>query len=121
MAENKELPQPAQETAKKPRFRSQWNGPHDNPGQVFVKPTCTVPDQSMSIPEIIAKYTRTGLVPQSFAKRDEGGNTAFDPGFDPLDEGLAILEDARREAAAASQAAPDPAETESPAPAPAGA
>lgn len=104
MAENKELSQPAQETAKKPRFRSQWNGPHDNPGQVFIKPTCTVPDQSMSIPEIIAKYTRTGLVPQSFAKRDEGGNTAFEPDFDPLDQAGEILREfgdsqrARREA-----------------------
>lgn len=122
MVENMELSQAAQEAPKTPRFRSQWNGPHKNPGQVFTKPSCTVPDQSMTIPEIIAKYTRTGLVPQSFAKRDEGGNSAFDPGFDPLDEGMAILEDARREAVAATQAAPDPAETESsPAPAPAGA
>lgn len=76
----------------------------------------------MTIPEIIAKYTRTGLVPQSFAKRDEGGNSAFDPGFDPLDEGLAILEEVRQEAAAAPQADSDAVETESShAPAPAGA
>lgn len=104
MVENKELSQTAQEVSETPRFRSQWNGPYKNPGQVFTKPSRTVPDQSMTIPEIIAKYTRTGLVPQSFAKRDEGGNSAFEPDFDPLDQAGEILRDfgdsqrARREA-----------------------
>lgn len=69
-----------------PRFKSQWNGPHDHNPQEFLLPSLTVPDQSLTIPEIIARYTRTGLVPQSFAKRDDGGNAAFEPGFDPLDE-----------------------------------
>lgn len=69
-----------------PRFCGQWNGGSRYPAQVFTKPSQTVPDQSMTIPEIIAKYTRTGLVPQSFAKNDSGGNTATEPGFDPLDE-----------------------------------
>lgn len=40
----------------------------------------------MTIQEIIAKYTRTGLVPQSFVHKDQGGNVAFEPDFDPLDE-----------------------------------
>lgn len=57
-------------------------------------PTCTVPDQSMTIQEIIAKFTRTGLVPQSYAKRDQGGNAAFGPDFDPLDDYSATMAEA---------------------------
>lgn len=79
----------------------------------------------MTIPEIIAKYTRTGLVPQSFAKRDEGGNTALEPDFDPLDEYSEVQAvAAARRAAPASPAPQDPfkgPEPELPAPAPAGA
>lgn len=90
-----------------PRFFSQWNGKEaPSRGQVFTKPTCTIPDQSMTIQEIIAKFTRTGLVPQSYAKRDEGGNTAFDPDFDPLDEGSDYMAEAR-EAAKAREEAPE--------------
>lgn len=49
----------------------------------------------MTIPEIIARYTRSGLVPQSYAKRDEGGNVAMEPDFDPLDEFSETMEAAR--------------------------
>lgn len=68
------------------KIYNQWTNPPSKVPQIFTLPTLTVPDQSMTIAEIIAKYTRTGLVPQSFARKDEGGNTAFEPGFDPLDE-----------------------------------
>lgn len=79
----------------------------------------------MTIPEIIAKYTRTGLVPQSFAKRDQGGNTALEPDFDPLDEYTEVQAAAAARRAATDSLAPkypskDP-EPEPPAPAPAGA
>lgn len=49
----------------------------------------------MTIPEIIARYTRSGLVPQSYAKRDEGGNEAMEPDFDPLDAFSEVMEAAR--------------------------
>lgn len=55
------------------------------PGESFPSPSVTVPDQSMTIQEIIARYTRTGALPVSSAPLDSGGNEAFDPGFDPLD------------------------------------
>lgn len=77
----------------------------------------------MTIPEIIAKYTRTGLVPQSYARRDEGGNAAFEPGFDPLDEFGDVVERAREAeqhaipSDEAAQASPAPSEPEPPAPA----
>lgn len=89
-----------------PRFSSQWR-PNTARlrGQVFTKPTCTVPDQSMSISEIIARFTRTGLVPQSYARRDDGGNTAVEPDFDPLDEYSEVMAmQASRQAAAQAAA-----------------
>lgn len=50
------------------------------------QPSQTVPDQAMTIPEIIAKFTRTGMLPQSFLKEDEGGQEfAEDSEFSPLD------------------------------------
>lgn len=67
-------------------FYNQWTNRPKTVPQEFKEPTCTVPDQSMTIQEIIAKFTRTGLVPQSYVRRDQGGNTAFEPDFDPLDE-----------------------------------
>lgn len=67
------------------RFRSQWN-PGD---QVFSElnelPSCTIPDQSMTISEIIARFTRSGVMPVQ-VHNDDGGNEApDDPEFDPLD------------------------------------
>lgn len=80
----------------------------------------------MTVQQIIAKYSRTGLVPQSFTKRDDGGNVATDPDFDPLDSGFEVLDDAAAAAAAeaaagSSEPAPDgPAPGESSQSAPAG-
>lgn len=71
-------------------------------------PSCTVPDQSMTISEIIAKYTRHGLVPNSITKADKGGNVALEPAFDPLDEWNDVLAGARAEAAATEAAADVP-------------
>lgn len=72
----------------------------------------------MTVQQIIAKYSRTGLVPQSFTKRDDGGNVATDPDFDPLDSGFDVLDEA-----AAAKAAQEAAAANAPAaadPAPAG-
>lgn len=52
----------------------------------------------MTIQEIIAKFTRTGLVPQSYLRQDEGGNVASEPGSDPLDDMEQVLAEARAEA-----------------------
>ena len=107
-------------------FYNQWSNRPPHAPQEFKEPTCTVPNQSMSVQEIIAKYSRTGLVPQSFAKKDQGGNVATDPDFDPLDNGQEVLEaaEAARQAAAAAHGSADgiPAPSGEPAPssAPAG-
>lgn len=78
------------------RFRKQFDEvKHSDCALTFTQPSCTVPDQSLTIPEIIARYTRSGLVPQSFAKRDEGGNVAMEPDFDPLDAFSDAMEAAR--------------------------
>lgn len=50
----------------------------------FTLPSVTVPDESMTIPEIIARFVRSGTVPVS-VHTDIGDNEAFDPDFDPLD------------------------------------
>lgn len=97
-------------------FYNQWsNRPPHSPLE-FKEPTCTVPNQSMTVQQIIAKYSRTGLVPQSFSKKDEGGNVATDPGFDPLDSYFEVMD----AAAAASHGSPEPAPagTSEPAPEP---
>lgn len=75
-------------------FFNQWSNRPDHAPQAFSEPTCTVPNQSMTVQEIIAKYSRTGLVPQSYLKKDTGGNAATDPEFDPLDSGFDLLESA---------------------------
>lgn len=101
-----------------PRFLTQWNA-EKRPSWALVttEPTCTIPDQSMTIQEIIQKFTRTGLVPQSYLRRDEGGNVAADPDSDPLDEWNEVHDSAAAEAAAAgssepAQAVPAPGEPE---------
>lgn len=49
-------------------------------------PSLTVPDQSMTIQEIIAKFTRTGMLPESYLRSDPGGQEFdSDSEFDPLD------------------------------------
>ena len=85
-------------------FYTQWSNRPPHAPQEFKEPTCTVPNQSMTVQEIIAKYSRTGLVPQSFAKKDNGGNIATDPDFDVLDNGQDLLE----AAAAASHGSAKP-------------
>lgn len=80
----------------------------------------TIPDQSMTIPEIIARFTRTGQLPGTVKMADKGGNIAADPESDPLDDYFPAQEAAA--AAKAAQAAPAPADPEpESAPAPAGA
>ena len=49
-------------------------------------PSMTVPDQAMTIAEIIARFTRTGMVPASYLNDEEDGQEASsDTSFDPLD------------------------------------
>lgn len=81
-----------------PRFLSQWNA-KERPSWALVttEPTCTIPDQSMTIQEIIQKFTRTGLVPQSYLRTDQGGNVASDPESDPLDDWNDVHDSARVE------------------------
>lgn len=110
-------------TLSRPRFASQWLENDLSNGQVFKEPSCTVPDQSLTIPEIIAKFTRSGLAPASIRMADKGGNIAAEPESDPLDDFF----DVQAAAAAARVAAPqpeaafEPVPADSPAPAPAGA
>lgn len=82
-------------------FFTQYSDDMPSWAQENNEPTCTVPDQTMTIQEIIAKFTRTGLVPQSYLRQDEGGNVAASPDSDPLDDYQDILAAAREEAAAA--------------------
>lgn len=69
-----------------PRFRTQWGENGVSVGQVFTEPSQTVPDQSLTIPQIIARFTRSGMVPASIKMADQGGNFAADPDSDPLDD-----------------------------------
>lgn len=85
--------------------------------QVFEKPTCTVPDQYMTIAEIIARFTRAGIVPKGTSPLDAGkiinssipqrpdGEAAFDPDFDPMDNGQDFME-AAMAASHGSESAP---------------
>lgn len=99
-------------------FYNQWE---NKPPQVFEEnnePSCTIPDQTMTIQEIIAKFTRTGLVPQSFLRRDDGGNEANEPGYDPLDEfteEMAAYHAAYGDGTAPEEAVPEPVQPSAPA------
>lgn len=67
------------------RFRSQWDEDLPSFAESNDLPSCTVPDQSMTVQEIIARFTRTGVIPVRDYS-DEGGNSApDDPEFEPLD------------------------------------
>ena len=96
-------------------FYNQWSNRPPHAPQEFKEPTCTVPNQSMTVQEIIAKYSRTGLVHQSFDKKDYGGNIATDPDFDPLDNGQDLLEAVAQEKAAQEAAAAAAAQPSAPA------
>lgn len=68
-----------------PRFRSQWDEDIPSFAEYNDLPTCTIPDQSMTISEIIARFTRSGIMPVKDYS-DQGGNSApDDPEFDPMD------------------------------------
>lgn len=106
-----------------PRFAVQFGEYSPTVGQEFKEPSQTVPDQSMTIPEIIAKFTRTGMVPGTISMRDHGGNIAADPESDPLDDYSAVQAAAAAAKAAGSSQAPQESagEPEPSTPAPAGA
>ena len=114
-------------TLSRPRFASQWAEYEPTVGQVFILPSETVPDQSLTIPEIIAKFTRTGMVPGTMRLRDQGGNVAADPEFDPLDDYGSVMKSAAAARNAANSGQPGDEVThgeargEALAPAPAGA
>lgn len=96
-------------------FFNQWTKRPQRTPQEFSEPTCTVPNQSMTVAQIIAKYSRMGIIPavkdtlqggrflQRLGQTWDGDNMATDPDFDPLDNGQEFLE----EAAAARVAGPE--------------
>lgn len=65
------------------KFYTQFD-PKPREVELFTLPSVTVPDESMTIPEIIARFVRSGSMPVS-VHSDIGDNEAFDPEFDPLD------------------------------------
>lgn len=86
-------------------FYNQWTCRPRRTPQEFHEPTCTVPNQSMTVAQIIAKYSRMGVIPavkstleggrylQRLGQSWPGDNIATDPDFDPLDDGQEFLED----------------------------
>lgn len=109
------------------RFASQWLENDLSGGQVFTEPSKTVPDQSLTIPEIIARFTRSGYVPATIRMNDIGGNVAAEPDSDPLDDYWDLQSRAAAQAAGNGaaelqpQAASESVAAEPSAPAPAGA
>lgn len=90
-------------------FFTQYSDDMPSWAQENNEPTCTVPDQTMTIQEIIAKFTRTGLLPQSYLRQDDGGNVAAPADSDPLDDMEQVLAEARAEAERQRQEAqPEP-------------
>lgn len=67
-------------------IRSQWDDLDTYPDyrEVNQEPSCTIPDQSMTISEIIARFTRSGVMPVK-VHADPGNQEAMDPEMDPLD------------------------------------
>lgn len=66
------------------KFYTNWS-PKKTLGEMNNKPSETVPDQSMTIQEIIARFVRSGSMPVAMHS-DIGDNEAFEPEFEPLDE-----------------------------------
>lgn len=66
------------------KFYSQWSDDFPSWAEENNEPSMTVPDQSMTIQEIIARFTRSGVMPVA-VHSDEGGQMADDPEFDPLE------------------------------------
>lgn len=106
-------------------FFNQWTKRPQRTPQEFSEPTCTVPNQSMTVAQIIAKYSRMGIIPavkdtlqggrflQRLGQSWDGDNQATDPDFDPLDNGQEYLDDY----AAQEKAAHEKADQQEPAPA----
>lgn len=69
----------------RPRIDSQYTAKIGPSIEVNDLPSETVPEQGLSIQEIIARYVRTGTMPVA-VHDDNGGNSAFEPEFDPLDQ-----------------------------------
>lgn len=67
-----------------PEFRTQYTANEGPKTEYFDMPSETVPEQGLTVKEIIARYVRTGVMPVALHD-DQGGNQAFEPGFDPLD------------------------------------
>lgn len=67
-----------------PKFITQYNAPLGPFIEVNDGPSMTVPEQGLTIQEILARYVRTGVMPVA-VHDDNGGNQAFEPDFDPLD------------------------------------
>lgn len=94
----------------RPRFYTQYDTDLPSWAQENNEPSCTIPDQTMTIQEIIAKYTRTGLVPASRVRGwDQGGNDTDEYAEDPLDEYSEVLEAARQEGSRSKGPAASPA------------
>ena len=110
-------------------FFNQWTKRPQRAPQEFKEPTCTVPNQSLSVAQIIAKYSRMGIIPavkdtldggrdlQRLGQTWDGDNRATDPDFDPLDNGQEYLDDAAQQKAAQEKAAQEKAAQEKAAPA----
>lgn len=97
-----------------PRFQSHWDENRPVFAQEFTEPSQTIPDQSLTIPQIIAKFTRQGVAPASIKMADQGGNVASEDWADPLDdftEVERIAAQIKKEEAdkASDSATPDPA------------
>lgn len=83
---------------------NQWSKRPVREKQEFTLPTCTVPDQSLTVPEIIARFTRAGVVPQGITALEAGriilarhgvwpgDQSAMSPDFDPMDSGGEYLD-----------------------------
>lgn len=92
--------------------------------QVFLLPSLTEPDNAMSIPEIIARFTRgQGLQVQQHpwhagsATEDDG----FNPGETDINEFMEVQQQAQQQQAHQQQVQQQQEQEQAPAPAPAGA
>lgn len=117
---------------KKNRFTTQWpDKPNFGTFEAFTEPSMTEPDNSMSIPEIIARYTRgQGIQVQQYPW--QSGQAAPEEGEGVPQDGTAeaLLEVAADDMGVkpqvfsnepAPEPSPDPAPEPAPTPAPAGA
>lgn len=94
---------------------SHFTAPKGPKTQTFTLPSETVPEQGLTVQEIIARFVRTGVMPVA-THSDEGGNDAFEPGLDPLDlqpdQVKAMMNKPEESAKPASEKAPEEPSTE---------